>query len=339
MKSGTKYFIAVAAVAVCVAIIAFGSRITQDPKEPAQIKEIAPIVQSTDETTDITPTPKQSVELIETKSSPKAEQVFKMSGNIVTLTLLGIDTSDERERLDMGWRSDSIAVMAIDMVQNKCTVITVPRDTRTKVRRLNKKGEVVSEKLNKVNAAYAFGGGEDKYSAENALYAISKLLGVDLIYYASLNIDAIAPLTDAVGGVELTLPADIEGVGKEGETVLLTGEVANRYVRARKGIQGGSDVARTKRQQEFIKQLAFKIKSMDAVSIMPKLLFSMGGKIKTNLSLEQMMMLASVLMKIEKDNLTFETIPGKGKTIGVTSFYIHNEEETKKLIRSVFEKQ
>lgn len=45
------------------------------------------------------------------------------------------------------------------MVDNTCTLITVPRDTRVKIRKLDKNGEVVTSRYDKINAAFAYGGG------------------------------------------------------------------------------------------------------------------------------------------------------------------------------------
>lgn len=95
---------------------------------------------------------------------------------------------------------------------------------------------------------------------------------VDLQYYASLNMDAIIPLTEAVGGVPVTLEQDMKGIGKAGETVVLHGETAYQFVRRRKGITGGSDVARTARQRDYLKGLAMRVKEMGAVAAVPSLL-------------------------------------------------------------------
>ena len=249
------------------------------------------------------------------------------------MTLLGIDTTPERQDAKMGWRSDSIAVCVIDIARKSATIITVPRDTRTKIQKRNSKGRVIGERMDKINAAYAYGGGAKKYSHENALQAISKLLGLDLQYYASIDMDSIGPLADSMGGVELTLEDTVPGVGKKGETVLLKGDKATLYVRKRKGITGGSDIARTERQQLFLKAAALKLKSMGPLAAVPVVLSSLGGRVRTNLSIEQILALSSVLKGLEENKLEFVTLPGKGRTINGTSFYIADQSAVKAIVR------
>ncbi len=266
---------------------------------------------------------------------PTADPVIELGGNRVAVTLLGIDSNEEREEKDMGSRSDVMVVCVVDLAAPSCTILTIPRDTRTKIRKLNSAGEVKSTRTDKINAAYAYGGGNPEKSSENALFALNTLLGTELYYYAAMDMDAIGPLTEAVGGVTVTLPADIDGVGKEGQTVTLNGETAYTYVRKRKGVQGGSDLSRTARQQVFIKALAKRVKEL-GVSSIPALWNAMGGRITTNLSLSQMAALGSVLANIDTDAIETFTLPGKSKTIDGTSFYIADSGETRALVKALF---
>lgn len=266
---------------------------------------------------------------------PTADPAIELGGNKVAITLLGIDSNEEREEKDMGSRSDVMVICVVDMAAPSCTILTIPRDTRTKIRKLNSAGEVKSTRTDKINAAYAYGGGSAQKSSENALFALNTLLGTDLYYYATMDMDAIGPLTEAVGGVTVTLPANIDGVGKEGQTVTLNGETAYTYVRKRKKVQGGSDLARTARQQVFIKALAKRVKEL-GVSSIPALWNAMSGRITTNLSLSQMAALGSVLANIDTDAIGTFTLPGKAKTIDGTSYYIADSGETRALVKALF---
>lgn len=342
-----------AGTAFTVAFIIYGGKFTAVTQDPArafqktakavvsptpQTKselESKPQVTSQEQNKELPNSPgqnnEQAADILPVRTQPPA--VFNTSDDIVVLTLLGIDTTPERAQEHMGWRSDSIAVCVIDIVRKSATVITVPRDTRAKIQKRNSKGKVVGERMDKINAAYAYGGGAKKYSHENALQAISNLLGLKLSYYASIDMDSIGPLADSMGGVELTLEDTVPGVGKKGETVLLKGEKATLYVRKRKGITGGSDIARTTRQQLFMKAAAFKLKSMGPVAAVPVLFASLGGRVRTNLSLEQMLALSTVLKGLDETQLEFVTLPGKGRTINGTSFYIVDPSAIKAIVR------
>ncbi len=266
---------------------------------------------------------------------PTVDPAVELGANKVAITLIGIDSNEVREAQDMGSRSDVLVVCVIDLANPSCSILTVPRDTRTEIRKLNSAGEVKSTRKDKINAAYAYGGGNPAISSENALCALNELLGTELYYYAGMDMDAIGPLTEAVGGVTVTLPADIDGVGREGQTVTLDAETAYTYVRKRKGIQGGSDLARTARQQIYIKALAKRVKELGVASI-PALWNTMSASVTTNLSLSQMAALASVLAEIDTDAIESFTLPGKSKTIDGTSYYIADKSETKELVQALF---
>lgn len=267
-------------------------------------------------------------------ASPAPQEASAHFGQeTVLLTFLGIDTDPSREARGMGWRSDAIVICFVDTKTPACTLLTVPRDTRARIRRLNADGEVRKTQWGRINAAYAYGGGKDKFSHENALYALSELLDLQLSYYVSIDMDAIGPVTDAVGGVPVTLDFDIDGVGEKGETVTLTGDAAYTYVRRRKGVTGGSDLARTGRQQKFLKALAMKVKEMDAVTAVPQLFSALSGRVRTNLSIEQMAALAGVLDRLEEKDITAVTLPGRSKTIDGTSYYIMDEEKTRETVK------
>ncbi len=87
-------------------------------------------------------------------------------GNRVAVTLLGIDSNEEREEKDMGSRSDVMVVCVVDLAAPSCTILTIPRDTRTKIHKLNSAGEVKSTRTDKINAAYAYGGGNPEKAAK-----------------------------------------------------------------------------------------------------------------------------------------------------------------------------
>lgn len=57
-----------------------------------------------------------------------------------------------------GARADSIALLSVDLENPACSVLSVPRDTRAAIRRLNRDGTVQAERTDRINAAYAYGG-------------------------------------------------------------------------------------------------------------------------------------------------------------------------------------
>ena len=256
-------------------------------------------------------------------------------GDKIAITLIGTDSNAQREEAAMGRRSDVMVVLIIDANTAKCSLLTIPRDTRAEIRRLNNNGEVTGTRTDKLNAAFAYGSKDLAAASSNVLYSLSQLLGVELTYYATIDMDAIAPLVSAVGGVTVTLPYDLEGVGEEGETVTLDGDTAYIFIRKRHGVADGSDLARTKRQQLFLKAFALRVKEL-GVSALPSLWASVSGEVTTNLDLSQMIALGSILSNTDTEAIETHTLPGQAKTIDGKSYFIMDEEETRELVETLF---
>ncbi|MFZ5975731.1 MAG: LCP family protein [Bacillota bacterium] len=260
--------------------------------------------------------------------------------SIVNLVLLGTDTSTEREAEHAGVRTDTIVICAIDMEKNTARCITVPRDTYAKVNTVNSKGEITGEEDNRINAAYSRGvHGNKGYNYQNTLDALGDLLGsqIPLRYYAAVDMDGIAPIADAVGGVYVTLDATITDVGQKGQTVLLTGKTAEAYVRARKGgALNGSDLARAQRQQAFFLGLAKRIKELGPMDAVPRLWGSLQQYFETNMSLEDMLAFASILNKMNTKNITFRILEGTTRTLHGMSLFFPDDKKLQELVRETW---
>lgn len=274
---------------------------------------------------------------LETTPDPTPPPAQVLGASTINIVLMGLDSNDEREQKGMGYRSDTIAVLVIDVDTPSCTVISVPRDTRARVRKLTSSGKPVGTQYNKINSAFQFGGGPDKNGHENLLHSLSELLfdgldsEVNLGYYASIDMDSIEKFADAVDGVTITLPYDISGYGKKGEEITLRGEIARKFVRLRHGITGGSDIGRIGRQQLFIRAFAKRVQEMGAKEALPALFSALSSECNTNLSLTQIAVLGDLLSRLKLGEVEFITLPGKCKTIDGRSYYVPDTSKIKEL--------
>lgn len=340
MKKRWKYIALICAFAGLVfAGVAFVARIQNLRRDPARAFENAtvralPPPTVAKPTRRPTPPPGETPPPSDTPEPTQKPQIANQSG-IVNLLVLGIDTSEERKSMRMGFRSDTIALCAVDLHNKSCSIIGVPRDTRAMVRRLDKNGRIVSENYDKINAAYAFGKDNGRHSHENAMRAIETLLGVSVDYYASIDLDGIRPIADAVGGVPVTLEYDYPGVGGKGERVTLKGDAAMRYVRRRKGASGGGDLGRMKRQQEFLLSAARQIRNR-GIGAVPSIWMKCKPYVKTNLSLEQMIVLGEVLAGADLNNAKHVTLPGRTETIDGKSYFIANENGLRGVVEDIY---
>ncbi|MBR3738359.1 MAG: LCP family protein, partial [Eubacterium sp.] len=162
--------------------------------------------------------------------------------------------------------------------------------------------------------AYAYGDGGQK-SCENAVTAISRVLyDVPIQKYYALDLDGIAPLNDAIGGVTVksiySLP---EYNVKYGDEVTLKGNMAEAYVRTRDMDNVNASLNRTDRQVQYIN--AFANQALPAVvkdfSTITRLYNTASKYSQTNLSLNNATYIGSLLLS--KGVTDFETYTLKGK--------------------------
>lgn len=273
--------------------------------------------------------------------------------SIVNLLFLGIDTNTERKKKMEGYRSDMVMVCAVDTEAKKATLISIPRDTYTTVYKVDKKtGEVKEVFQDKINSAYSYGGGAERYSFQNAMACVQLFLqrecelqqplnftlDIPVYHYAGIDMDGITQVASAVGGVQITLEQSIPGVGKKGQTVKLKYQNAEDYIRNRHDVSNG-DLDRARRQQKFMLALAKKIKSMGAVDIILSLYDELQRYVHTKLTTDQMLDLAKVLMKTDIDTIEFHTITGPGDTHLGPYFMFHDEQATLELLLDIYYEQ
>lgn len=241
---------------------------------------------------------------------------------VVNILLLGIDSNAEREAAHKGYRSDTMILCSFDFSNNRLNMISVPRDTRTKVNKLDyDTGEVVDQTTNRINTAYTFGGGPDHYGAQNAMDCMEEFLSCDgkfdipIDYYVSIDLDGLPKLAESLGGVEVVLDRTLSGIGKKGETVTINKKNIDDYLRRRYD-DGGGDDGRAARQQEFIEAVIKKIQKMGAVQAAPKLFNDVLAYTKTNLTMEQIIALATFADGFDMDTINRYRVTGTGKTFG-----------------------
>ena len=154
-------------------------------------------------------------------------QTYVKNQNIVNLLFLGIDTNADRKKNMRGYRSDMLMVCAVDIAAKKATLISIPRDTYTTMYKLDENtGEVKETVQDKINAAYAYGGGASRYSYANAMACVEMFLerrcelehplgfelDIPVYLYAGIDMDGITQVASAVGGVEVTLSESVPEV-------------------------------------------------------------------------------------------------------------------------------
>lgn len=231
--------------------------------------------------------------------------------NAINILLLGIDSDYIRESKKMGYRSDSIMVTSVNLDTKEVKMLSIPRDSYTDV--------PGNKNKDKINHAMAYGGGPQKKGNQYAVKAVEDLLGIDIHYYITIDMDVIKNTVDAIGGVTIEVERNMgysDCPLEKGEQKL-DGDQALIYLRDRRTSTG--DFARMEQQQKFMIALFEQIKKNGKLSNIFSVYFKMKNKIFTDLKFEQIGALAFYLKDLDIDNI--ETFILKGKGIMVNSIY------------------
>lgn len=166
----------------------------------------------------------------------------------LTFLLVGTDsTSDEPTTGDLAVpqagasRSDVIMLLRVAGDRSSAQVISIPRDSWV---------DIPGRGMNKINAAYAFGG------PSLLVQTVEQLTAVRVDHFATIDFVGFREMTDALGGVEVQVAEATTNQGVRFEPGLnqLDGAEALAYVRQRKGLPGG-DLDRVQRQQSYLRAM------------------------------------------------------------------------------------
>jgi LCP family protein required for cell wall assembly len=195
---------------------------------------------------------------------------YSLKENVEAVLIMGVDESDEQTDSETYLntnQADFLMLVVIDHDNKSYTSIDINRDTISKVPTLSIDGYFIGWEMEQLALAHTYGSGL-KDSCENTVWAISEFLyDVPIAHYASLSIPAIGVANDAVGGVTVEIQDDFSEVDPtlvEGETVTLTAEQAETFVRGRYGVADQTNVNRMSRQQTFIS--AWRKQAIEAIN-------------------------------------------------------------------------
>ena len=123
---------------------------------------------------------------------------------------------------------------------------------------LTAKGAPIRTVVDHISLSHTYGN-RPEIGCQNTVRAVSGLLnGVEIDHYLSLTMDGVAVLNDQVGGVPVVVMDDFTGVDDtlvQGQTVVLRGQHALTYIRARKSLAESTNAHRMARQQQYMASL------------------------------------------------------------------------------------
>jgi LCP family protein required for cell wall assembly len=242
---------------------------------------------------------------------------------VMTILGVGVDTDDNNYTYGLG---DAIRVARVDFVNPKITVLSIPRDIWVEIPGISDHYGITHGKLNQSffygspGMAYYDGtGGGPGLMAET----LDLNLGLRADHYGALNMMTFSRIVDAIGGIDIYLPYDVDGTPINSRTDDMgyftagnhhfNGDEALRFSRIRKRY---NDFTRMDHQNMVICAIREKILSPNVLPKIPQIIGAFKDSVVTDLSLEQMTQLACILPRVGSENLIFTSLPDELFTPG-----------------------
>ena len=267
-------------------------------------------------------TEKINIPAIKSEMKIMNRETPKLTGDRTTIMLMGVD-----QRKDDVGRSDTLMVVSLDSKTDRASLLSIPRDTRVKIKRHG---------YDKINAAYAYGG----YKLSQA--TVENFLGVKIDHYVIVDTGSFSKIIDAVGGIDIDVEKRMEYEDPwddNGGLVIdlkpgfqhMDGDTAITYVRYR---DEEGDAGRVRRQQKFMRACADKLSSPSIVMNLPDVISEASRAVQTDLSVSEMITIASVLRNADEAEGGIKTgiVPGRWMYIDDVSYLVPNIERLGEIV-------
>ncbi|NMA52664.1 MAG: LCP family protein [Peptococcaceae bacterium] len=247
------------------------------------------------------------------------------TGQRLNVLLLGVDAREGESQT----RTDTIILASVDPKTKQMSLLSIPRDTRVNIPRHG---------YDRINSAAVYGG------PEMSMKVVSELLGIPIKYYVIADFNGFKNIVDALGGVTLEVEQDMYHYDPTDNYAYhidlsrglqrLDGDKALQYVRYRGYAMG--DIERTAHQQKFLVALGKEMLQPGTILKLPSLIPEVNKYVKTNLSLSDMMKMASAAKSMEDGNFVAQTLPGRPVDIDGISYWGVDPAEARQMVAMLF---
>lgn len=267
---------------------------------------------------------------------------YTYNKDLKTILFLGIDKNQDDvdpEFTGTAGRSDCMILFLVNTKDNTAQMVAIPRESMTDVEIYSVDGQYLGMVNEQITLQYSYGDGGKK-SCWLAKKTLSKMLkDIPIDAYMSMELDGIAAVTDLIGGVTITVPEDytrIDPSFKQGATLNLKGDLAEKYVRKRDITEFASNEGRMERQNQFIRALVPQMKERFSSDIQ-SLLDATTNYITTDMDVDEMEMLMTCSLSDET-----RTIPGERISTGDNSpeeYHLDEDALMKMIVELCYTKQ
>ncbi len=257
---------------------------------------------------------------------------------VLTSDLTAADLQNQVIPEDLGYHalvnsfeglSDTMLLLRFNPAQEKLTVLSIPRDTRTYIEGYG---------IRKINHANYYGG-----PALTASTVSEMLGGVEIDRYVRVNVQGVEKLIDALGGVIVNVPKDMKYNDfsqhfyinlKKGKQHL-DGDKALQFLRFRYDNLG--DISRVQRQQMLMRSIVEQALRPSTIVKIPKILDVVKSHLDTNLTVKELMALSSFAAKTDRSRIQMIMLPGDFNSAEEkVSYWLPNERRIEQVVMQHF---
>lgn len=260
------------------------------------------------------------------KDAPAQPPALSAYADSFAVLVVGTDECDDQVREafgarcsdpeNEGTRNDVNMLVHVSTNPRRVTVVSFPRDLQLTIPECTAPdGSVFGGTFKApINRAYEYGG------LTCVADTVSELSGQSIPFAAKVSFGNVVNITDAIGGVEVCIGGEgiddpDAGIDWEPGPRVVTGYDALAFLRTRKGIGDGSDLARIGNQQQYLSRLVNKLRS-DEVLSNPGTLIGLANTAVNNITPSESLadpiriaQLAYTLKDVPFDDITFVQFP------------------------------
>jgi len=229
---------------------------------------------------------------------------------VASMNILAIGTN--RGFYDL---ADVIRIVHIDFVTGEIYVVPLPRDLLINF----PEGVTTYPSPQKINESYFLGtpiwqlGADESGGAALMAQTLAYNFGITVDHYVVVSGKGFRDLVDAVGGVQVYLPAPVKDEGQAHADFPAGNQVLDGYhtwllARVRKNV---GDLGRIERQTLILKALLARITSPDILPKLPEMARLYKSLVMTDLSPEQISQMLCLLQSLDhpKEHFHFYSVP------------------------------
>ncbi len=219
--------------------------------------------------------------------------------DVYTFLLVGRDDGG-------GGNTDTIMLGCYDVKNGTMDVMSIYRDTLVDV----------PWEIKKINSVY------NREGMDGLLDKVQDLIGYTPDYYFLMELDIVAQLVDAIGGVDYEVPFEMHYDDPTQDLHIhfdqgmqhFNGEDAVKLLRWRKNNSGESrsvgDVGRVEIQHSFLKTMMSQTLRISTLANIAEIARIVDKNLTSNLSYGEMMWFGEHFLLMDKEGLRFHTMPG-----------------------------